>query len=114
MKEGPSGSANQEPIPSHRKLLRSRAVVVSGAADVHAKVQSCSSWSRDSALPPLAAVPGVAGISFLRSDLRLADAVARSNRQGWRQANTSVSLMAATTMASCRDRDGMGFTKRLQ
>ncbi len=31
MKEGPSGSAIRSPIPSHRKLLRSKAVVVSVA-----------------------------------------------------------------------------------
>ena len=31
MKEGPSGSAIRSPIPSHRRLLRSRAVVVSVA-----------------------------------------------------------------------------------
>src|SRR4029450_11318504 len=31
MKEGPSGFGDQETIPSHRKLLRSRAVVVSVA-----------------------------------------------------------------------------------
>src|SRR5665213_3804762 len=31
MNEGPSGFGHQEPIPSHRKLLRSRGVVVSVA-----------------------------------------------------------------------------------
>jgi hypothetical protein len=31
MKEGPSGSAIRSPIPSHRELLRSKAVVVSVA-----------------------------------------------------------------------------------
>jgi hypothetical protein len=31
MKEGPFGFGDQEPIPSYRKLLRSKAVVVSVA-----------------------------------------------------------------------------------
>ena len=36
---GPFGFGDQEPIPSHRKLLRSKAVVVSVAVKLGPKVQ---------------------------------------------------------------------------
>jgi len=39
MKEGPFGFGDQEPIPSYRKLLRSKAVVVSVA-------ETSGQWSR--------------------------------------------------------------------